>query len=485
MPDAPDGSIQTANHPTGRLRAALHSDLPVCLLALVIYARFGDVVWNLWAVPHLTLTLILLAALVIIGRWVLDRRRPRGLRRAAVAVGVYLLFCSASLFYADDIRSARETLIGLIQGVVIAGVLVGLIDRARPLRRAMWALIAAGTLMATLTVAQRLTGTFAYDFAGFERGWFMYKFQSVWYYRSCGPFNDPNYYAQALLVIVPLALDRLLAARSARQIILPAWAFTACLLAITFTYSRGGFVGAVVVLGCMAVAACRQRPPAMNLAVAGALIAFVCWLAPPVYASRIASLKQVFVEPAASAPIQSDPNPGDETQHTQAPRVADPSDLSSIGRRNLTRVGWRMLRDHPLRGVGLGQFETRYPPFARAAGIDVDAKPKAAHNLYLEVAAETGVPGLALFGALLATLFRGMARSRRDMARAGRVDDARRVGALAVGLVGYLTAAVFLHAAYTHLFWLLVGIALAVPNAARRRPRAHTADDRALKNAPH
>jgi O-antigen ligase len=470
MPDAPDGSIQTANPPTGRLRAALRSDLTVCLLVLAVYARFGDVAWNLWHIPYLTLAMILVAALVVSGRSVLERRWPIGLRRAALAVGVYLLVCSASLLYAENTRPAHLALTELIQGAAIVGVVVGLIGRAHALRRAVWALIAAGTLMATLTVAQRWTGTFAFGFFGFERGWFMYEFQGETYYRSTGPFDDPNYYAQALLIAVPLALNRLLSARSIRQTLLPAWAFTACLLAITSTYSRGGFVGAVVVLACMAVAAYRQRPRALNLAVAAASIAAVCWLAPPVYASRIASLEQALTAPPTNTPVQADPDRADDAQKTRPADAAVQPDLSGSGRQQINRVGWRMFLDHPLHGIGIGQFATSYPHYARFAGVDLDAKPIEAHNLYLEVAAETGVLGLAAFGALLATLFRGLARSRRTLAQAGRTDDAQTVGALAVALVGYLTAAVFLHAAYTHLFWLLIGIALAVPNTARVDP---------------
>jgi len=64
---------------------------------------------------------------------------------------------------------------------------------------------------------------------------------------------------------------------------------------------------------------------------------------------------------------------------------------------------WRktieMVREHPLTGVGAGNFVVEFPRFERQAA----AKPHA-HNDSLQVLAELGLPGLALFLALLASV---------------------------------------------------------------------------------
>jgi len=69
--------------------------------------------------------------------------------------------------------------------------------------------------------------------------------------------------------------------------------------------------------------------------------------------------------------------------------------------------------------------------------------------LYFEVASETGILGLATFGALVVGAFAAVHRSR----------------ALAVrnALIGYLIASVFLHAAFPQILWLLLALAWATP----------------------
>jgi hypothetical protein len=49
---------------------------------------------------------------------------------------------------------------------------------------------------------------------------------------------------------------------------------------------------------------------------------------------------------------------------------------------------------------------------------------------------------------------------------AGLDREARTTGALAAALVGFLVTALFLHLDFARLFWLLIGISLAMPAVA-------------------
>ena len=66
-------------------------------------------------------------------------------------------------------------------------------------------------------------------------------------------------------------------------------------------------------------------------------------------------------------------------------------------------VGWRMVEDQPVRGVGGGNFEAVSPSYLLQPGVIeraelfIGSDPKVAHNSYLEIWAELGAVGLFLF----------------------------------------------------------------------------------------
>jgi O-antigen ligase len=73
------------------------------------------------------------------------------------------------------------------------------------------------------------------------------------------------------------------------------------------------------------------------------------------------------------------------------------------------RAGLRMIEQHPLFGIGLGEFK---PQMLDYADPDVGFS-SIAHNTYLEVAAETGLPSLLVFVAMLLFTYRSLGRVRR------------------------------------------------------------------------
>lgn len=138
--------------------------------------------------------------------------------------------------------------------------------------------------------------------------------------------------------------------------------------------------------------------------------------------------------------------------------------VSSLqGRIELWSRALYMIQDFSFTGVGLGMFQRvvqlLYPTFMIGPDVAFDH----AHNIYLQTAAEMGIPGLighlALYGILLALLIR---RSR------GRGRDRYRV--LAVGLLGSLlvylahglTDAVSYYLRTAFIIWSLFGLMVAV-----------------------
>ena len=152
------------------------------------------------------------------------------------------------------------------------------------------------------------------------------------------------------------------------------------------------------------------------------------------------------------------------------------------GRTDIWAVATQVARDHPLLGVGIGNFPLVEPSYAsRTANLpQVDyivTEPQVVHNSYLELLAELGVVGLAFFAALVAAALSLCWRAIRAFSRAGDADPELIARGLLVGLAGMLVASFFLSAEYEKQLWLLVGLCPALarmaPLAAVSRPKEH------------
>ena len=111
----------------------------------------------------------------------------------------------------------------------------------------------------------------------------------------------------------------------------------------------------------------------------------------------------------------------------------------------------RIVRDHPVLGVGLGAYELAQHSYNPALGY-LDT-----HNTYLNVLAETGLPGLVLFLMIVISVLQVVRHARR---RAGRAlpAEAETLRWLQYALVGYLIAGVF--GSFAKLAFLYVYLAL-------------------------
>jgi Flp pilus assembly protein TadD len=113
--------------------------------------------------------------------------------------------------------------------------------------------------------------------------------------------------------------------------------------------------------------------------------------------------------------------------------------VSDGGRTMIWRLTGRLIADHPLAGVGAGNFPIRLPeyfaaPEADMAAVHTDTWSRP-HNDFLQVAAEKGIPGLLAFVGVFAAAF---VASGVTVRRAAAVGDARLAVFLAMALASYL-----------------------------------------------
>ncbi|HET9785458.1 MAG TPA: O-antigen ligase family protein, partial [Terriglobales bacterium] len=153
------------------------------------------------------------------------------------------------------------------------------------------------------------------------------------------------------------------------------------------------------------------------------------------------------------------------------------TDSSFRSRRHEMYTGVLMFLDHPWLGVGPGNYEVEYLTYSARAGLSGEDTVRDPHSLYVQIAAETGVAGLAAFVWLLAAALTRLERARRRARRRGAQAFAAWLLACQLSLVIYLLLSTFLHDAYFRHFFVLLalgalGAGLALDAAGiQRQPR--------------
>jgi len=120
-------------------------------------------------------------------------------------------------------------------------------------------------------------------------------------------------------------------------------------------------------------------------------------------------------------------------------RIDDERDDSTRDRLIMLRAGLRMVGDHPLTGIGVGQVKHLYPVYAPDAPR---RRTSHLHDTPLQILVERGVPGLLLWGWIFAAFFYRAGRTLGRLPPEVAEDRALVLGsimAIAAFLVGGLT----------------------------------------------
>jgi O-antigen ligase len=339
-------------------------------------------------------------------------------RPLLVCVALLLGWLTLSLTWARDPGAAAPEVLRWWTAALALVVLLTTVRTERDVRLVIAALIAGAVLSVLIGVAGGSLGSPAtsVETATSTEG------------RLQGGADDPNFLAAYLVAIVGLAaairprLDGI--ARLAIPVVV------AVLVAGLFaTQSRGGLIAAVAALATALVLL-----PDRRLAIGACAAAFA-----------LGAVAYVAAEPSALE------------------RITTASEDRGNGREDLWRVAVRMSADHPVVGVGLGNFRVRSGEYVREPGalqfvdLIVD-RPHEVHNTYLQLLAENGVIGLGLFLAVAAAAMGSAWRAARRFQAAGALALARLSRTVLVAEVGFLVAAVFLSAASRSTLWVLLAL---------------------------
>jgi O-antigen ligase len=337
---------------------------------------------------------------------------------AAIAFGTWAF---ASALWAPDIARARGRAFTLALSLVLVFIVYSAVRRPRHARWLVHGYLAGAVLSAVV-------GFIAPAPADGDAA------------RLSGGIGDPNELALVLVPGLALAFFALPGARSgAEQWLLVAGAGVIA-VSLLETGSRGGLVAlAVTFAAALALGGrLRARVLAALLVFAGVGVAYFVFVAPPQVTGHV-------------------------THFTAG---------GGSGRTDLWSVARQVAHDHPVGGVGIGNFTDVEPAYAsRTMNLsDVDLvidQTQVVHNTYLELLAELGPIGLGLFLTLIGACLALGWRAVRSFARAGQTDLELIARGVLIGLCGMLAAAVFLSAEYEKQLWLLLGLAAALAGVSR------------------
>lgn len=423
------------------------------LLVTLVWLDLSEVLVRHHDAPSV---LQLLAAPLALAAWVTWsgplERHPLA-RPLTVLLAGWIVLLLASTTWAADTALADERVAETTKAFVVYALVASLATTRSRAFVAAWTLVASGVVLAGLGIFQATTGRYDLEFGGLARVKEAQIWGDVFEGRIAGPLGDPNYFAQILLVLVPVAL---FLGRNAGSKAGRAAGFGAAGLlsaAVVLTYSRGGALALAVVVGLSLLA--MRIDPARLAAGVLVLLLGAALAVPQDFGRRLGTIAQVL--------------PGGTVEEVLHPD-------SSIEKRKLvTAVAWHEFLERPALGVGAGNYSVHFDRIASQVGsaareYEETAVRQYPHDLYLEVAAETGAAGLAVFGAALAVALAAALRARRRFDRAGDRAAADLSVAVAVAIAGYLVSSVFLHGDFQRYLWLLLGLAAALESIAPERP---------------
>ena len=250
---------------------------------------------------------------------------------------------------------------------------------------------------------------------------------------------EPNYLAANLVLIIPIAFA-IAGSQPTRQ---KRWLWAAAglvlVLSLFMTSSRGGFLG-LLVAGM--VFAYRR----FGLKGALGILALLILAALP---TDLGERSRATLD-----------------RHAEAPAGLEASNKAHEA---LFWGGLRMMVDAPVFGVG----PQRFADYSRAySGLDISY---IAHNTYLELGAEAGLPVLLLYVLLVATTVAMLGRVAKLRGRPETRTLAAWAEGLRTGLIGFSISAGFISAQYEKYFWLAIFLSIVLTRLAALRVAASVA----------
>jgi putative inorganic carbon (HCO3(-)) transporter len=265
--------------------------------------------------------------------------------------------------------------------------------------------------------------------------------------RATGSVIDPNIFAGYLILLIPLVVAVGLSLRATWSVAVTALAFILLAFALVATLSRSGWLGLSVATIGLAILLPKERWKVLFL---------------------VGGVGAALLSAGLVGPIAARLGPG----------AQGPTEIL-VSRWNVWTAAALIFIQHPIFGVGVMNL-TNYLPSNSIPGTEILND---AHNIFLNMAAERGVIGLATFVFFVFVLFRTLRQVLP--ATRSRLDYALVAGLLAT-FAGYFAHSLFEVSYYDYkvllLFWLLVGVVASLPRLMSRVVEVDLGDSRSASS---
>jgi O-antigen ligase len=319
---------------------------------------------------------------------------------------VFYLMATASYFLKGLPRAFEfSPLISYASFLLLFLITVTVVDSLSRLRWVM--LVAVGSVAFASLYMIREWQNYHTLYAGFRPGWVV---------------GDPNYFTISALLTLPLAFHLMLGSMRPWERVFCAGCSLVTILAVTLGASRGGFLGLVA---AFLFAVWHSRARMRNLVMAGALV-----------------LPLTIILPISPLGRLLHPSHGDN----------EAKDSRTV----VWLAGLRMMEAHPIAGIGLGNFKPMVQGYEQGdAPVD-----HIAHNAYIEIGAEMGLPALFVFLGILFSSYLTLSRVRARAFRARQPFVWQAALGLQAGLLGSAVALFFVSGQYQKLLWLAIFLSM-------------------------
>lgn len=421
----------------------------LALYALIFAVPYGS--WFPIAVGQSNVTAVDLLVGVVIALWLarmIAKERAIAIKWHALSLpfAIFLFAALVSITGALSFQFAMKEFAKWAEMFAVYVFVANNLDETKT-QRALVAMMLAG-------LSEAAIGAYQFFFRAGPEGFMLFNR----FIRAYGTFEQPNPYAGYLGLVIPIAAGIVAAfvlghpssagqktEDGRRKFLAPTLSTFALITlvvlsaALGMSWSRGAWIGVGAGL-VTAVVVQSRRAFALSIVGAG-LLAFVIWLSainiiPNAIAARFEGIADYF-----------------GVFDVRGVKVDD-ANFAVVERMAHWQAAWEMFSDHPLSGVGFGNYQVVYPVYALPRWSDPLGH---AHNYYLNVAAEAGAVGLFAYGVLwIAAFVQGW--------RAVRVSQGIWRG-IAAGCLGVLVA-LSVHNLFDNLFvhgmHVQVGIVLGI-----------------------
>lgn len=412
--------------------ALAKTEFAIALLVLVV--PLANVRASLGPIP---LDAVTICSGLVIASYALNNLGKKGETAAPTPyTWIFLLFLLFSAISAIVAPSKVESVAVMVRFVGYF-LLVAIIGRSVKSRETLtWILV----LMVVSGAITGLYGIYQYLYAPDTAKIGLYDLTDEVAARVGSTFENPNFYAEYLVLLVPIGLALILGSRGVLRRLIIGGSTLFIFAGLILTYTRGSWMATAIGIVLMSL-----LTEAWLFWVWAGLFA-VALVAAPGVASRFASITNV-------------------TGGTAGFRM------------KLWKIAGGIIREHPLIGIGIGNYYDAFTEYIfRHPEMSVGWVIYGAHNSYLTIMAETGIFGILSFVAIILIAIKYglyLAREKAEDKYLAWINSA-----IFAGVVGFainsLTSNSFHHPQGAVFFWVFLGLQVAIGNMKPEIPESKT-----------